>query len=298
MKREKTMKKIFILSAMAALVMSSCSKDGDEFTTVSNQMQFVAEYPTTRATTTAFEEGDAMGVFVTQYEGEAALPLQISGNYANNIKSTFDGSKWVNSPAIYWADGKFDVYAYYPYDKPASVDEYLFSVELDQSTPETAEALSGYEASDFLWAKAAGISKMYAVPLTFKHGLSKVVINLVKGEDYEGDIPAEAVVRIHNTVPAAIIDLATGIVTKNGYESAKSITTKKVSDGVYTAIVVPQRLENKLPLIEVLSHGVSYLVESKFVFRSGTQHTINLTLNNNPDKVKIEIGGELDGGWE
>ena len=292
------MKKIFILSAMAALVMSSCSKSDEEFAPASNEMKFAAEYPTTRATASAFEAGDAMGVYVTQYAGEAATPLQVSGNYANNVKSTFDGSKWANSPAIYWAEGKFDVFAYYPYDKPASVDEYKFSVALDQSTPETAEALSGYEASDFLWAKATGISKMDAVPLTFKHGLSKVVINLVKGEDYEGDIPTEAVVRIHNTVPAAIIDLATGVVTKNGYEPAKSITTKKVSDGVYTAIVVPQRLENKLPLIEVLSHGVSYLVESKFVFRSGTQHTINLTLNNNPDKVKIEIGGEIDGGWE
>ena len=292
------MKKLLILSAITALVISSCSKGDEEFTPEPNEMSFVAEYPTTRATASAFEVGDAMGIYVSQYNGEVAAPLQVSGNYANNVKSTFDGSKWVNSSAIYWADGKFDVYAYYPYNKPASVDEYKFSVALDQSTPETAETLSGYEASDFLWAKATGVSQMDAVPLTFKHGLSKVVINLVKGEDYEGDIPTEAVVRIHNTIPAAIIDLATGIVTKNGYESAKSITTKKVSDGVYTAIVVPQRLENKLPLIEVLSHGVSYLVESKFVFRSGTQHTINLTLNNNPDKVKIEIGGEIENGWE
>lgn len=46
------------------------------------------------------------------------------------------------------------------------------------------------------------------------------------------------------------------------------------------------------------SHGVSYLVESKFVFRSGMQHTINLTLNNNPDMVRIEIGGEIENGWE
>lgn len=292
------MKKIFILSAMAALVMSSCSKDNEEPTIASNQMQFVAEYPTTRATATAFEAGDAMGVFVTQHEGESALPLQISGNYANNVQSTFDGSKWVNSPAIYWTDGKFDVYAYYPYDKPASVDEYLFSVELDQSTPETADALSGYEASDFLWAKATGISKMDAVPLSFSHKMSKVVINLLKGEDYEGDIPADAVVRVHNTTPTAVVDIASGVVTKFGYDSAKSITAKKVSDGVYAAIIVPQRLENKMPLVEVLSHGVSYLVESKFVFRSGTQHTINLTLNNNPDKVRIEIGGEIEGGWQ
>ena len=292
------MKKIFILSAMAALVMSSCSKSDDEITPVSNQMQFVAEYPTTRATTTTFEYGDVMGVYVTQYNGNIAQPLQISGNYANNVKSTFDGSKWVNSPAIYWADGKFDVFAYYPYAKPTSVDELTFSVALDQSTEETAETLSGYEASDFLWAKATGVSQMDAVPLTFKHCLSKIVVNLIKGEEYAGDIPSDAIVRIHSTVPSSVIDLSTGVVTKNGYDTAKSITAKKVEDGVYTAILVPQRLDNRLPLIEVLSHGVSYLVESKFIFRSGTQHTVNLTLNNNPDKVKIEIGGEIENGWE
>lgn len=104
--------------------------------------------------------------------------------------------------------------------------------------------------------------------------------------------------RIHNTVPVATIDLASGIVTKNGYEGAQSITAKKLSDGVYAAIVVPQRLDTKRPLIEVLSKGVSYLIESAFVFKAGTQHTINITLNNNPDQVKIEIGGEIEGGWE
>ena len=283
---------------MAALVMSSCSRENESAAIISNEMQFVAEYPTTRATSTNFEAGDAMSIFVTHYDGDVALPLQISGNYANNVCSTFDGSKWVNSPAIYWEEGKFDVYAYYPYFKPSSVDAHIFSVALDQSTEENNEALSGYEASDFLWAKATGISQMESVPLSFNHKMSKVVINLIKGEDYTGDIPSEAEVRIHNTVPTAEIDLATGIVTKYGYATAQSITAKKVSDGIYTAIIVPQRLDNRLPLIEVLSHGVSYLVESKFVFRSGMQHTINLTMSNNPDKVRIEIGGEIEGGWQ
>lgn len=292
------MKKVLIISALTVFAMSCCSKNDDGFPTPSNQMEFTVEYPTSRATATKFEANDEMGVYVTQYNGNNALPLEISGNYANNVRSTYNGTKWVNSPVIYWEEGKFDVYAFYPYAKLASVDEHLFTVSLDQSTEETANVLSGYEASDFLWAKATGISKMDAVPLTFNHMMSKVVINLVKGEDYAGDIPSEAVVRIHNTVPTAVVDIATGVVTKYGYDSAKSITTKKVSDGIYTAIIVPQRLDNRLPLIEVLSHGVSYLVESKFHFRSGTQHTINLVLNSNPEKVKIEIGGEIQGGWD
>ena len=66
------MKKIFVLSAMAALVLSGCSKGEDEFSTPSNQMQFVAEYPTTRATTTNFE--DLFG-FIQQFMDQAASHL-------------------------------------------------------------------------------------------------------------------------------------------------------------------------------------------------------------------------------
>ena len=289
------MKKIYFLTAIAALIISSCAKDNSYLE--SGQMQFKAEYPATKATSTNFENGDAMGVFVTKYENDKPLPLQISGNYANNVKSTYNGTKWTNSPAIYWEEGKFDIYAFYPYRELASVDEQLFSIALDQSTPETDNSLSGYESSDFLWAKSSGISKMDVVPLKFSHLMSKLVINLIKGEDYTGEIPSMAEIKIHNTIPTAVIDISTGMVTKYGYAPTKSITAKKISDGVYTAIIVPQRLDNKLPLIEILSNGVSYFVESKFVFRSGTQHTVNITLNNNPDQVKIEFGGEIE-GWK
>lgn len=296
-KQLKNMKKIIYITMVAVLLIGGCTKSDVEITTSSNEMRFAAKYPsTTRATGSSFETGDAIGVFVTQYEGENALPLQISGNYANNSKSIFDGTNWSNSPAIYWAEGKFDVYGYHPFDKPTSVDEYLFTVALDQSTEATEVALSGYEASDFLWAKADRVSQMGTVPLTFNHKMSKLVVNLIKGEDYTGDVPTDAVLRVHNTVPSANIDLSSGMVVMNGHASPQSITTKKVEDGVYTAIIVPQRLNTRRPFIEVLSKGVSYLVESSFVFRSGMQHTINITLNNNPDKVKIEIGGEIE-GW-
>lgn len=297
----KNMKKFIYITMVAAFLIGGCTKSDDEILS-SKEMRFAAEFPSiTRATGSEFEVGDALGVFVTQYNGDIAVPLQISGNYANNSKSIFDGTNWNNSPAIYWdedkPEAKYDIFGYYPFDKPASVDEYLFTVALDQSTEATAEALSGYEASDFLWAKAEGVSQMATVPLTFKHRLSKIVVNLIKGEDYTGEIPTDAIVSIHSTVPTANIDLASGMVVMNSHAAPQSIRTKKVEDGVYTAIIVPQRLQTRRPFIEIVSEGVSYLVESSFVFRSGIQHTINITLNNNPDKVKIEIGGEIE-GWE
>lgn len=45
-----------------------------------------------------------------------------------------------------------------------------------------------------------------------------------------------------------------------------------------------------------MTSNVSYLMESRFIFRSGIQHSINIILDSDPAKVKIEIGGELQ-GW-
>lgn len=286
-----------IMAGAMALAMVGCDKF-DKASETPDEIRFRAEYPAvTKASGSAFEKGDAVGVYMTKYDGETAGLLQVSGNYANNIRTVFDGSAWKSSPVIYWEDGMFDVYAYYPYDKPASVDTYAFSVAADQSSPATAEALSGYEASDFLWAKAEKVSRMDVVPLTFRHSMSRFVVKLQKGEDYSGDLPSDAVVRIHNTVTAAEIDLASGIVSKNAYEGAQSITARQEAVGVYSAIIVPQRLDTRRPLVEVLANGVSYLIESSFVFKAGTQHVMTVTLSNNPDQVKIEIGGEITGGW-
>lgn len=290
------MKQIILIGASAAFFLCGCAESE---TSSTDEMRFIATYPSaTRASETAFEAGDAMGVYVTRFDGESASPLQVSGNYANNAKATFDGSVWNSIPVIYWSDGKFDVYAYYPYARPSSVDDYPFSVALDQSISENNDALSGYEASDFLWAKSEGVTRAASVPLTFSHRMSKIVVNLIKGEEFSGEIPTDAIVRIHSTVPAATIDLASGVVTKNGYEPPQTITAKKLFDGIYTAIVVPQRVDTKRPLIEVQTEGVSYLIESSFVFKAGTRHTINIILNNNPDRVKIEIGGEIEGDWD
>lgn len=294
------MKKIFLIIA-TSIIIFGCTKF-DSGNPDSSIMRFAPEHYTstklnTKATASSFEAGDKIGLFVTQYNGNDAVPLQVSGNYANNSAVTFNGTKWTAQPAIFWADGKFDIYAYYPFQTFISVDEQPFSVALDQSLSETAEALSGYEASDFLWANNTGVIKMDVVPLVFKHRMSKLVVNLVKGEGYTGEIPADAVVRIHNTVPNSYIDLSSGIVTKNPYESPKSITARKISTGVYSAIIVPQRITTRLPFIEVLSSGVSYLIESTFIFKPAIQHTINIVLSNNPEQVKIIIGGELEGGW-
>ena len=63
--------------------------------------QSSANGPSTKATATAFEAGDKIGLFATKYNGENAVPLEISGNYANNSAVTFNGTKWTAQPAVF-----------------------------------------------------------------------------------------------------------------------------------------------------------------------------------------------------
>ena len=66
-----------------------------------------------------------------------------------------------------------------------------------------------------------------------------------------------------------------------------------MSASKFEAIVVPQRLSNRVPLIEVVCGQASYLFESTVVFKSGTVHTVTITLSDNPEKVAIDIGGQI-----
>ena len=101
---------------------------------------------------------------------------------------------------------------------------------------------------------------------------------------------------VHNTVPSATIDLSAGVVTKNPYGTARTIRAMKTGAYQYSAILVPQRIDNSKPLVEVMK-GVAYLVESRFVFKPGIQHTITVVISKNPEQVKIEIGGEIE-DWD
>ena len=298
MEEDKSMKKIFGILAVATLVLVGCENSENIPVVEDGVMQIEALHPSaTRATETAFESGDKIGLYATEYNGDVASPLQISGNWANNVATTYDGTAWTPAKKIFWSENKMDVYGYYPYMTPTSIDEHLWSVQLDQSAPETADALSGYEASDFLWGKATGVSQTDGdVQLEFKHRCSKLVVKLVKGKDYSGVLPTESELYIHSTVPTATIDFTNGAITKYIYGEMETIKAKRVDDGTFEAIIIPQRMETRRPFLEYIANGVSYLYEGTFIFKAGKQHTLELTINSNPDQVEIEVGGNV-GEW-
>ena len=281
--------------------MTSCSQDilpTDEPTDTENmEMKLVMSHPAQKvdAAATVFEEGDKVGIFVTQ----ADKPLQLGGNVVNNEAMTFSGNGWTAARTLYWDDGTYNVYAYYPYiNSLSSIEDQPFSVSLDQTTEKTSTAPGGYEASDLLHASCKGVAASdEPVNLIFRHIMSKLTIRLIKGEDFEGEMPATADVYIHNTGPTATVDLQAGVATRYVKGTRQTIKAQQEGAYSYSAIVVPQRVENRQPLVEVVMKGVSYMYESKFVFKPGVEHLVNLIITNNPDNVKIEIGGEVE-NWQ
>jgi len=282
--------------ALLTIISSSCSNDdilGNEpFSGDKLKMEFNFSHPSqTRATETAFETGDKVGLFVNPSD----KPIEIAGNTVNNQLLSFSGNDWTSERQLYWDKGKYNAYAYYPYqEEVSSVTDFPFSVKLDQSGEDGESGLGGMEASDFLYASEKEIeASANPVNMKFKHIMSKLTIRLIKGEDFEGDIPENATVFIHNTVTSATIDLSAGIATKNVKGTKHTITARQTDPTTFTAITVPQRLDNRVPLIEVVMNGVSFMYESKFQFKPGINHLVNLIVDKNPEQVKIEVGGEI-----
>ena len=276
-----------ILFAISVLALVSCSKQDlspDEIRFNITMPEDCTVKAGTRATATSFENGDAVSLYAVEYRGADKMPLQIGGNYLNNEKLTFDGGLWTSARTLYWSESACDFYALYPYQTSiGSIENFPFSVSADQNG-------EGYESSDLLFAKAEAVNRTDgSVNLQFRHIMSKCRVVLVKGEKFEGEIPDDIVTHIYNTEVDCTVDLSAGSVEKNPFGIKRTITMKKIDKEHFEAVLVPQNVEKRTPLVEITMGGIAYLLETSLSFRPGYVHTITVTLNTSPDQEMIDI---------
>ena len=289
------MNRIIFFAALVALV--SCRKDTDEMHLHhdSDEIRFEISMNATRASATEFEAGDGVALYAVEYVSDTVPELQIAGNFINNEKLTFNGSQWLAGNTLYWSDKPCDFYALYPYMNLNSVEENAFELMTDQNSLVPGAGMDGYEACDLLWAKAEKVARADgSVNLKFKHMMSKCVVTLTKGAKFDGDIPDDVVCHVYNTTTSAKIDFAKGSVERDNTGQRKTIMMRKLTNQHFEAVIVPQNIERRTPLIEVTMEGIAYLMNYSISFRPGYQHTLTIILNTSPDQEKFEIQIEGD----
>ena len=245
-----------------------------------------------RATDTAFESGDRMGVFVVNRNADGSMAqLMPSGNHVDNMLYTYT-TTWNSAKSIYWKDAQThaDFYMYYPYTQTmASVSAMPFGVSADQSS------LGAYKSSDLIVGSTLDAAPSVSpVNIAARHLMSQVEIVLKAGAGYSESSLAEAdvSVKMNNLATSATVDLATSTVSANG--SVRSLTPYK--DGaVYRAFVVPQTATGN-NLITITVDGTDHNISKTVTFVGGKRHTLTATLSKEGGGLSVSISAwESDG---
>lgn len=261
---------IYLAAMVVALLLGACSDDmfeegeqqhGNDRIQLSGGIDQLA---VTRVNDNGFCNGDVMGVYIVDYDGGTPGTLKASGNRGDNVRHTFDepNYRWNSAYDLYWKDKHthIDVYGYYPFADPESVDDYQFEVKRDQSKPSENGEMGGYEASDFLWGKVADVAPTTSViRLPMKHRMANARVTLVEGSGFAAGEWAgtEKTVLAPNLIRKASINLADGTVTANGSVEATA-TMPSRSGNEWRAIVVPQTVKAGETLFSITIGGVPY----------------------------------------
>ena len=263
----------------------------------------------TRVNDNGFADGDHIGVFVTNYQNGVAPELSLTGNHANNVRFTYDdeSGKWTGTTQLYWKDKvtPIDAYGYYPFDEElSSVTAYPFAVQRNQRDQVQGAAISGYEASDFLWAKAEGVvPTVAAVTLRHKHVMAGIEVSLVEGlgfEDGEWELLGKQVM-VENTRLGATISLQTGKVSVDAASAINSIIPQGSGDS-YRAIVVPQTIDGDKTLFSITIAGKThqFTCSSAMTYHPAKLHkfTFDVNYSRSTGDYQLNLLDEAVVAWE
>lgn len=256
--------------AVVAYVLTGCSDDlfnGDYSQHDSNRIQLsgdIDQLAVTRVNDNGFCNGDVMGVYIVDYEGNNPGTLKVSGNRGDNVRHTFDepNYKWNSAYDLFWKDKHthIDVYGYYPYANPESIEDYQFEVQKDQSTATEDGEMGGYEASDFLWGKVSDVAPTTSIiRLPLAHHMSNARVTLIQGSGFaDGEwAKTKKIVLTANVARKASINLSTGeIKTAGSVENNMTIPSR--TNDEWRTIVVPQTVAAGRTLFSITIGGVPY----------------------------------------
>lgn len=305
---------LLYLLAAGAMLLTGCSDDffGDKTEQHdSNRIQLsgdIDQLAVTRVNDNGFCNGDVMGVYIVDYEGNKPGTLKVNGNRGDNVRHTFDepNYKWNSAYDLFWKDKHthIDVYGYYPFANPESIEDYQFEVQKDQSKATENGEMGGYEASDFLWGKVSDVAPTTSViRLPMAHRMSNARVTLIQGSGFaEGEwANLEKIVLTANVARKASINLSTGeIKTAGTVENTMTIPSR--TNDEWRTIVVPQTVAAGTTLFSITIGGVPYKFTKNeaFTYVSGKMMNFGIKVDKQTGSgaYKLTLVSESITPWE
>lgn len=297
--------KLLLSSAVITALLTGCLQEPDfEPVTADGALAIQLEgsilQEATKVNAAGFENGDALGLYAVNYTDANQTPgtLLVEGNQADHVKYVFNESAWQWTPVrpVYYKDvnTNVDLYVFYPHAEPDAVDAWNFEVQKDQSTARSQSALGGYEASDFLWAKAENVAPTEAkIKVQLQHKMAGAEVILQQGDGFaEGEFESvERYILATGTTRKASINLSTGGVTPVGGAQATGIVMCPQVGGSFRAIVVPQTVAAQTPLFSITLGGVPYIFkkETDFTYEAGKISTFTIKVNRKVPSGEFEL---------
>ena len=265
------MKKFTILATLVMVALAAISCNNREEPTPQTEQKVISVatslYNFTKATDTAFEADDAIGIHIVT-----------NNTYLDNAKYTYNGKAWKGEQTNYWYKDESvtsNIYAYYPYTNAGaySAEGYSFTINPDQTTP------AGYTASDLMVANTTSKPTAEPVYLNFHHALSKVVINI--NSELEETVSSVMFCDVFGTAQVSL-DGATA--TASGSKGdVKALNVRdydvNVKDNVWQLIIVPQaEVSPRLIITTSAQKQYTFDIESATTFAGGKVSTATISL--------------------
>lgn len=284
------MKKVVLFLAAAALFAVGCNKEVPTRPDSGSPVRFTAELKyqfDTRATSTAFVEGDRIGIF-------AGTPIA-----SYNVKGTVgvDGHAVTPETVINWQAGQTSATtfaAYYPYksDKtPAENSEA--PMVIDWAVSANQQDPVDLEDCDLRIAKHADVDVDSPVSFAFTHAFSKIAVTAIC------NIADASITKVEilDTKREGSVDLVAQTVTTTGDASAITAYHESASSP-FIAIILPQTVAPRIRVTVTGNTTYTYSMDgAAYAFEPGKVYNCAIAVNpGQPDEhpVSFEVGAITD----
>lgn len=276
--------KFLMIALSAGAVLAACTRESDTDVAGGKEIRFSASVGQfqVKATATAFEEGDAIGLFSTE-------PVD-----AQNARLSFSGGSLTPDTPICWGDYQPEdqavtFYAYYPYVQGCG-SNFNFSVAVDQS------AAGAYEAADLMTASVTATPADEAVQLHFAHRMVRAILNI--DNRIGGEISEVYVNNVGVDVSVDLLVPSVGLIDDGKLYSVKAAPVADPTGTRAWSVILPSQFCNDMSITVKLSSGKEYTIraEETIYLEEGRSYTVGIIVDEalNGLNFNVDVSDWLD----